>query len=137
MVLYGTGKDVKKNFALWLISQLELGKQVNVVDDQIGNVTMVDDLAYAALKVTEKDISGIFNLAGNDILSRYEFALKLCDVFSFNKDLVNPIKTSSLHQPAPRPLKSGFTTYKAESELGFKTMDSLEGLRLLKYQLGY
>lgn len=137
LVLYGTGNKVKPNFILWLIEELRNNRHVSIVTDQISNVTMIDDLAYGTLKITEKNLRGIYNIAGSDILSRYDFAMKVCEVFGYNKELVRPVITASLSQPAPRPLKSGLTTYKMESELGFKPMDSLEGLRLLKVQLGY
>ncbi|MBK6772897.1 MAG: dTDP-4-dehydrorhamnose reductase [Ignavibacteria bacterium] len=137
LVLYGIGNDVKPNFALWLIEKLRNNEPVPIVTDQISNVTMIDDLAYGALKITEKNLKGIYNIAGSDILSRFDFAMKVCEVFGYNKELVRPIITASLNQAAPRPLRSGLTTYKMESELGFKPMDSLEGLRLLKIQLGY
>jgi dTDP-4-dehydrorhamnose reductase len=136
LVLFGVGNNVKKNFALWLIDKLKNNEPVKIVTDQVSNVTMVDDLAYGTLKIVEKNTGGIFNIAGPDILSRYEFALKLCEVFKFNKDLVIPIRTSDLNQPAPRPMRSGLITLKAETELGIKPMDSLEGLRLLRVQLG-
>ena len=137
MVLVGTGKNVKPNFAEWLINKIKNNESVNIVDDQIGNTTMADDLAYGTLKIVEKDCKGIYNIAGGDIISRLEYAYKVCEVFKLNKKLITPIKTSQLNQPAPRPLNSGLITYKAEAEFGFKTMDSLEGLRYLKVQIGY
>lgn len=137
LVLYGIGNNVKSNFALWMIDELKNNRPVNIVTDQISNVTMIDDLAFGTLKIIENNCQGVYNIAGSDILSRFDFAIKMCEVFKFNKNLVMPITTASLNQPAPRPLKSGLTTLKAESELGFKPMDSLEGLRLLKVQLGY
>lgn len=137
MVLFGIGNNIKPNFALWLIGKLKNNEPVNIVDDQIGNVTISDDLAFGTLKIIELKKKGIFNIAGSDILSRYEFVLKMCEVFGFNKNLVSKIKTADLNQPAQRPLNSGLITLKAQSELGFKPMDSLEALRLLKIQLGY
>jgi len=136
MVLFGLGVNIKPNFALWMIDKLKAGESINIVDDQIGNATMIDDLAWGILKVIEKKQTGIFNIAGKDILSRYDFALKICDVFEFNKDLVKKIKTANLKQPAPRPLNSGLVTLKASSLLGINLMDSLESIRLLKTQLG-
>lgn len=137
LVLFGIGNKVKPNFALWMLEELRNNRPVNIVTDQISNVTMIDDLAFGTLKIVEKDCSGIYNIAGSDILSRYDFALKMCEVFKLNKSLVMPITTAMLNQPAPRPLRSGLITLKMESELGFRTMDSLESLRLLKVQLGY
>jgi dTDP-4-dehydrorhamnose reductase len=137
MVLYGVGVKVKSNFALWMIDKLSHNIPINIVDDMIGNSTLADDLAYGTLKAVEKNVKGIYNITGADIISRYEFAMILCDVFKYSKSLVKRIKTKDLSQPAPRPLNSGLITYKAETELGFKPMDTLEGIRLLKYQLGY
>jgi dTDP-4-dehydrorhamnose reductase len=137
LVLYGIGNNVKPNFALWMIDRLKTNQPLNIVTDQISNVTMIDDLAFGTLKIIEKNCTGIYNIAGSDILSRFEFAMKMCEIFKFNKELVTPITTASLNQPAQRPLKSGLITTKMESELGFKPMDSTEGLRLLKFQLGY
>lgn len=136
MVLYGIGNSIKKNFALWLVETLKKKQPVTIVTDQIGNSTIADDLAYGTYKIIEKNRTGIYNIAGKDILSRYDFALKLCEVFGFDKKLVSPILTSDLSQPAPRPLNSGLIVLKAEADLGIKLMDSLESLRLLKIQLG-
>ncbi|CAN5449412.1 dTDP-4-dehydrorhamnose reductase [soil metagenome] len=136
MVLYGIGINVKPNFALWMINMLKKNEPIRIVDDMIGNSTMVDDLAHSVLRSIDKNLKGIFNIAGPDIISRYDFAMILCDVFKFDKKLVTKIKTQDLQQAAARPLNSGLTTLKAETQMGFKTMDTLEGLRLLKVQLG-
>jgi dTDP-4-dehydrorhamnose reductase len=135
MVLYGFAPGVKANFALWLIESLEKKKPVNVVDDQIGNPTLVDDLAYGLIQGFEMERTGIYNLAGRDIVNRYEFALKLAKVFSLDASLITPIKTASLKQPAARPLKSGLVTLKAEVELGYKPSTVEQGLLILKTQL--
>jgi dTDP-4-dehydrorhamnose reductase len=136
MVLYGLGVNVKPNFALWMINKLKAKEPINIVDDMFGNSTVSDDLAFGSLKLIEKNAKGIYHIAGRDIESRYDFTMKLCDVFGFDKKLVAKIKTKDLNQPAPRPLKSGLITLKAETELGFTPMDTTESLRFLKYQLG-
>ncbi|MCE1164905.1 MAG: dTDP-4-dehydrorhamnose reductase [Bacteroidetes bacterium] len=137
MVLFGIGSKVKTNFATWLINKLSAGERINIVDDQIGNSTIVDDLAYGALKLIEAEKEGIYNIAGRDIESRLDFTYKLCDIFGYKKDLIKIIKTKDLNQPAPRPLNSGLITLKVQSELGFEPMGTVEALQLLKYQLGY
>jgi len=135
MVLYGASAGVKSNFALWLIQNLEQKLQVRVVDDQFGNPTLADDLAHGLISALELGRTGVYHMAGREIVSRYEFALKLAEVFDFDSKLVTPIKTSQLRQPAPRPLKSGLITLKAEVELGFKPSTVEQGLQILKSQL--
>jgi len=135
MVLYGTGTNVKSNFALWLIENLEKNLPVKVVDDQFGNPTLVDDLAQGILNAIELGKTGIYHFAGRDIVSRYEFALRLAHVFDFEPKLIIPIKTAQLHQPAVRPMKSGLITLKAEVELGYRPSTIEQGLLVLKSQL--
>jgi dTDP-4-dehydrorhamnose reductase len=135
MILYGYAAGVKQNFALWLIQALEKGQAVRVVDDQYGNPTLADDLAHVLVSAIELERTGIYNVAGRDIVSRYEFALTLARVFGFEQRLVVPISTDSLRQSAARPLKSGLITLKAEVELGFRPSTVEEGLLILKRQL--
>jgi dTDP-4-dehydrorhamnose reductase len=137
MILYGIGKQIKDNFALWLVNNLKDNKQVRVVDDQIGNPTLVDDLAFTVLKVVEFDKNGLYHIAGNDLVSRYDFALALAKKFKFDKNLIIPIKTAILKQPAPRPMKSGFIILKAETELSIKMSGVEQGLTIFQNQLNH
>lgn len=134
-VLYGVGKNVKSNFALWLYQKLSNGESIKVVTDQIGNPTYVDDLAFAILKIVEFDKEGIYNVGGKDFVDRYTFAVKLAEIFGFDRELITPVKTSELNQIAPRPLKSGLITLKAESELGLKPYGVEDGIREFKAKL--
>jgi dTDP-4-dehydrorhamnose reductase len=135
MVLYGVGNGVKVNFALWLLKNLSEEKPIKVVDDQLGNPTLADDLAYAVLKIIELERTGMYHIAGHDIVSRYEFAVQFADIFGFDKKMITPVKTSSIKQAAPRPLKSGLITLKAETDLGIKISGAAQGLRVFKNQL--
>jgi dTDP-4-dehydrorhamnose reductase len=137
MVLFGQAPGVKANFALWLVQSLQARQSVRIVDDQIGNPTLVDDLAYGLLRAIELGKTGLYHIGGRDIISRYEFAVRLARVFGLDESLITPIKTSSLKQPAARPLKSGLITLKAEVELGFKPSSVEHGLEILKSQLHY
>lgn len=135
MVVYGLGINTKNNFATWLVSELKANKPVNIVTDQIGNATLVDELAEVSFLASKKQINGIYNAAGKDIISRYDFAVLLAKVFNFDSKLITPIVTQSLNQPAPRPLNSGLIVFKTETELGYKFSSTEEGLIRFKQQM--
>jgi dTDP-4-dehydrorhamnose reductase len=135
MILYGFAPGVKANFVLWLIQSLEKGTPVRIVDDQIGNPTLADDLAYGIIRGLDLGKTGIFNIAGRDIASRYDFALRIARAFALDESLITPIKTAQLRQPAPRPLKSGLITLKAEVELGISPSTIEQGLAVVKNQI--
>jgi dTDP-4-dehydrorhamnose reductase len=135
MVLYGFATGVKANFVLWLIQSLESGTAVHIVDDQFGNPTLADDLAYGLIRGVELGKTGIFNIAGRDIVSRFEFAQKIARGFGLDEALITPVKTAQLRQPAHRPLKSGLITLKAEVELGIHPSTIEQGIAVVKNQL--
>ena len=137
MIIYGNGTNVKPNFALWLVDRLSEEKQVTIVDDQFGQPTIVDDLGLALLRIVDRNKIGIYNVSGSEYLNRYEFAVKLADIFELDKKLIIPIKTKELNQAAERPMNSSFILLKTETELGIKPLNVTEGLYMLKYQLGW
>lgn len=136
MIIYGTGKNLRPNFAVWLINMLSENNQVKIVDDQFGMPTMVDDLGWALVKIVDLNKSGIYHVCGSEYCSRYEFAVKLAEVFKLNENLIMPVKTGDLNQAAERPMNSSFILLKAETDLGIKPLNVTEGLNLLKIQLG-
>lgn len=137
MVLYGYAQGIKPNFVLWLIQSLEKKSAVRIVDDQIGNPTLADDLAYGLIRGVELGRTGVYHIAGREILSRYEFAQRVAQAFKLDETLITPIKTAQLRQPAQRPLKSGLITLKAEVELGIHPSTIDQGLAVVKNQLAH
>jgi dTDP-4-dehydrorhamnose reductase len=135
IVLYGTGINVRKNFVSWVIGSLRAGQRIRCVDDQMSNPTHVSDLAQAILKIFETDRCGIYHVCGKEKVSRYEFAVRIAEVFGLDVSLIDRIQSSQRLQPAPRPLVTGFITLKAELELGIKPMNVTEGLLLLKSEV--
>lgn len=135
-ILFGPAKYGRPDFVKWVINSLTSGKQINIVTDQIGNPTYLDDVVQGMLKIIQYRKPGIYNIAGRDILSRYDFTLMIADFFKLDKSFINKILTADLNQPAKRPLKSGLITLKAETELDFKPHTILEALGLMKQELG-
>jgi dTDP-4-dehydrorhamnose reductase len=135
IVLYGTGKNVKRNFALWVIDSLSNGKQIQASTDQVSSPTNVHDLAYGILRIVEQEAEGVYHVSGAQHLSRNEFANKIAEVYELDPHLVIPVKSEELHQAARRPLRTGFITLKAETDLGYKPCDITHGLLMLKRDL--
>ncbi|MCF7811840.1 dTDP-4-dehydrorhamnose reductase [bacterium] len=130
IVLYGVGIKVRASFVTWLLHELRNGKSVNIVNDQWGNGTIVDDLAAGIERIISLDKTGIYNIASHEFISRYNFAIKVAKYFKLNIDLINSITTKELKQPALRPLRSGLDISKAERELyiSFRTINEALGL---------
>jgi dTDP-4-dehydrorhamnose reductase len=131
-VLYGFGKNVKKNFLLWLLEKLSVGEKLKIVTDQLNNPTLADNLSECILEMVERNLSGIFHIGGAEYLSRYDFAQKVAEVFGFKEAEIAPIKTESLKQKAKRPSKGGLKILKAQGILKTKLLKVNEGLNRAK-----
>ncbi|MFA3782683.1 dTDP-4-dehydrorhamnose reductase [Melioribacteraceae bacterium 4301-Me] len=131
-VLYGSAKNNKTDFVKWVIKSLKSKKQINVVTDQINNPTFVDDAVNGINKLIEFKKEGIYNIAGGELLSRFDFAKKIAQFFDLDESLIKPIDSKQLKQAAPRPLKSGLITLKAQSEIAYRPTSLLNTLKRIK-----
>lgn len=119
-VLFGATKFGRPDFVKWVVDSLQNEKPIKIVTDQINNPTFLDDIAYAIKNICDNSISGLYHIGGSQLLSRFEFTKMIAEFFNLNFNLVTPILTNSLNQPALRPLSSGLINLKAETELNYK-----------------
>ncbi|MDZ7338469.1 MAG: dTDP-4-dehydrorhamnose reductase [candidate division KSB1 bacterium] len=135
MVLYGYAERARENFATWLLRKLKAGEEVKVVTDQLGNTTLASELAQALWTMVLQDASGVYHIAGKEIVSRYAFAMDLAQVFALDGSLIRPVRTAELGQAAPRPLRSGLIVDKAREEFGVELSATKEALQRFKEEL--
>ncbi|KAF0151866.1 MAG: dTDP-4-dehydrorhamnose reductase [Ignavibacteria bacterium] len=134
-ILYGPAKYGRPDFVKWVVASLKARKEIMIVTDQINNPTYVDDLIYGIDIISKRKKEGIYNLGGKELLSRFEFTIQIADFFKLDKNLIKPILTRELNQPAARPLNSGLINLKAEVELEYKPRTIEESLMLMKSEL--
>ncbi len=134
-VLFGKGVNVRPNFVTWLIGELRQGRRVRIVNDQIGTPSFAPDVAEAIHRLLQNEAYGVYHIASPESLSRYEFALKIADVFDLDKQLIQEITTKQLNQKAPRPVNSSFSIDKLVNYTGWEPHNLNQCLSLLKKEL--
>ncbi|MBN2366529.1 MAG: dTDP-4-dehydrorhamnose reductase [Calditrichaeota bacterium] len=134
-VLYGTGREVKKNFFLWSLENLREGSPIKVVTDQYNNPTLAEDLASGSMLVIDQAAVGLYHMAGNEYLNRFDFVKNVATVFSLNEKLISPVETRELGQLAERPLYGGLKIEHASDHLGYNPRSVNEALIYLKWKL--
>ena len=135
ILVYGIGVNVKNNFALWVINNLNDGKQIRCVDDQISNPTHVHDLAMAMNSAMERNAEGMFHISGPETISRYDFAIRAAEIFGYDKSLIVRVKTADLEQRAARPMNTSFIIEKAKIQLHYTPMNITQGLMMMQQEL--
>ena len=131
-VLFGAGKQVALNFALWVIRALQAGETIRVVDDQIGNPTLADDLAVALHQLLDQNATGLYHVAGSEAVSRYDFAVAIARAFDLDSGRIVRIQTEDFPQRARRPLDASLNVSRVEREFGVRLGDVAESVRRLK-----
>ena len=119
-VLYDHMSNAPASFLNWVVKSLQNDDKIKVVDDQWNNPTWTKSIAIMIDRAIKLELNGLIHWGDYDYLSRFDFANKIADIFKLKKALIQPIKTSELKQLAPRPLKGGLRTDKAESILKLK-----------------
>jgi dTDP-4-dehydrorhamnose reductase len=131
-LVYGETVDgTRSNIITWTKKNLEEGKPIKVVNDQVRTPTYVVDLAKGILLVIEKKATGIFHIAGKDILTPYQMALATASHCGLSKTLIEEVTAATFTQPAKRPPLTGFDITKAKNELGYAPLSFEEGLQAM------
>ncbi len=135
-VLFGPAKFGRPDFVKWVVNSLTNKNKIKIVTDQINNPTYLDDLVFGIVQVGDLTKTGIYNIGGAELLSRFEFTKRIAEFFNLDFSLVEPIETKDLNQPAPRPLKSGLINLKAETELSYSPRKLTDCFTLMKNEWG-
>lgn len=136
VLLYGTGQGLSRsNVVLWMIDELSQGNQLHIVDDQYRTPTHVDDLATGIERLVDREKTGIYHISGRDLVSIYELACTVAEVFDLDASLIEPVSSDFFEDDVDRPPRTGFIVDRAAEELDYDPRSLEDGLRDLKDRL--
>ena len=95
------------NYVMAVYRNGEARKTMHVPADQWGNPTYADDLCDAVAAAIARSDRGVFHAAGPDYVDRVTWAERAASAFGFDPGFIEGVPTSTLAQPARRPLKAG------------------------------
>ena len=85
----------------------------------------------------ERDKKGVFNIAGTDFISRYEYVNRISTIFGLDKDLIKKGNLRDLNLKAPRPKKAGLDSAKMVALSKDILLGWVQGLILFKKELEF
>ena len=131
---FGWGHHRRQSFSDWLVNNLRAGKPLNLYDNIFFTPILADELAKAAHQLIDKGVSGIFNLVGDQRLSKYEFASLLADYFQLSKQLLIRHSLGNSEHVAARPNDMSLDNSKARKVLGRNLGNDSDFLFALRQQ---
>jgi len=127
-LIYGKGSPSRGTFLTGLIETLAGGGRIKLFTDQRRNPILVEDYARALIIAVERDLDGIYHIAGDEALSRFEFGRLVCRAFGYDEALLEAISMEDFDYVAARPLDSTLNTGKFTSATGFNPARIAEAL---------
>jgi dTDP-4-dehydrorhamnose reductase len=128
-----SGKSM--NFVIWATNKLKKGESISAVTDQYSSPTLADNLAEALLALAKHGKQTLYHTAGKSCVNRYEFCMRIAEIFGFSTKLIKPVTSDAFKQIAPRPMKCCLNVGRAEKELGIRLLTIEEGLSKMKEQI--
>lgn len=125
------------NFLKTIFTLLNSGKQITVVNDQIGCPTYAPDLAALIIKISQdSNVShGVYHYCGDTTLSWYQFAKLIAEESGIDSGLIKEVASEHYASPAQRPAYSVLNCSVLET-LGYQRSNFSDGLRNSLKKLG-
>ncbi|AJG99502.1 NAD(P)-dependent oxidoreductase [Clostridium beijerinckii] len=130
--LYGY---VGSNFVYKIMKLSKEKNHINVVNDQVGNPTYANDLAYHILKLIETEDYGIYHCTNNGECTWYEFAKRIVKL-SGEECEVRPCTSEEYKTQAKRPKYSSLDNAMLRNTVGDEMRDWKDAIEAFISKLG-
>lgn len=122
----------RQSFSTWVVNELSSNRQINIFTDQYNSMMLANNCAEALKEIIDKNLNGILNIASSARISRYNFAVKIADVFNLDHRLISPVKNNEVSGHEKRPQDVSLDISKAKKILRTKLLNVNESLLMLK-----
>ena len=117
---YAWGTSYRHSFSDMVINNLRAGKKISLFKDIYYTPVLVEPLVHTVHELVQKKAQGIFNVAGDDRISKYDFGLKLAREFNLDNDLIDEGKIIDRQSLVNRPHDMSLSSKKVSNYLGKK-----------------
>lgn len=128
--IYGpVWEGLRGGFIQWVKQSLEQGKAIKVVNDQLRTPAYVTDICKGLEAIIRLQKTGIYHLAGKEVLSPYQMAVKVADILQLDKNLITSVTADTFPEPVKRARLAGLTITRAQQELDYEPVLFEEGIK--------
>lgn len=131
---FGWGTRERRSFSDWIIDRLRAGERTTMFDDVFVTPILLDALAVIVHRLLDVGASGVFNVVGDDRLSKYQFGMLLASEFELPSMLIVPKNINASSLTARRPRDMSLDNRKLRAKLGTAVGIAADFLKALKQQ---
>lgn len=129
-LLYGPATPMAGSFLQGFLQTLAAGQPLSLFVDEFRSPAYVEDVAYGLLLALKIGVD-LIHLGGPERISRYEFGLRMAEVFGLPQDLLIPSYQRDVTMPARRPADVSTDNHRALA-LGYHPRGVGAGLQAVK-----
>lgn len=122
---YGWGTSYRHSFSDMVINHLRSGKKISLFKDIYYTPMLIEPLVNSVHELVHKKAKGIFNVVGDDRISKYDFGLKLAREFNLDNNLIEEGKITDRPSLVNRPHDMSLSNEKVTNFLS-RTMGGLD-----------
>jgi len=131
---FGWGLKYRKSFSDMIINALRNNKKITLFEDVFYTPILIETLANTIHQLAESGAQGVYNVVGDERISKLEFGYKLARCFSLDPDLISPLSISEKNDLVRRPHDMSLSNSKTCKYLGKKIGDIESQLNILYKQ---
>ena len=133
--IFGWSPVRRRKLAEWVLEELEAGRDVPGFVDVHFNPLLANDLADILIEMTDRNITGLYNVASSEIVTKYAFAVTLATEFGYDAARVKVASIAATTPRALRPRDTSLDVARISRLLGHAmptVADGVRGLRRLR-----
>ena len=119
------------SFSDFIINSLQMKKKINIASNIYYNPIHVTFLLKCVNLFIKKNIKGTYNIGSQEIISKYDFAIKLANFYSLDSKLIYKYKSVFRHHK--RPLNTSVNTNKFKNKFLMKAPELTKMLKTDNY----
>ena len=115
--IYGKNLQNKKSFGEWIYDELSNSNTINMFSDIDFSPILANELAEIIYMVIEKDIEGLYHACGTGCITKYDFGVKLKEIFGIETGQIIKTTSESANFRAKRSKHMGMSNEKLKKLL--------------------
>lgn len=115
---YGWGPAYRQSFSDFVIKSLREKREILLFKDVFYTPILAEALVETVHELIDKKAFGIFNVVGDERISKLEFGYRVSEEFGLDKSLIKPGSIRDLPELMQRPHDMSLSNRKAQEQLG-------------------
>jgi dTDP-4-dehydrorhamnose reductase len=117
---YGWGPSYRPSFSDYIIDTLREGKELTLFEDVFYTPILAEKLIQNIHELLKIDASGVFNIVGDERVSKYQFGIAIAKYFDLDTNLIKKGKIKDKSTLVKRPFDMSLSNSKACTLIGHK-----------------